>query len=88
MKIAGIDYTVDYLPSESVKHLGLADFNRQRILINKDSTISTQRIALCHEIIHILDKVYLISLSEEQVIKLTHAIVALHAENPQLKLGE
>ena len=59
-------------------------------------TISTARhshlypvlITLCHEIIHMLDKVYLIRLSEDQVIKLTHAIIAFHAENPQLKLGE
>ena len=88
MKIAGINYTIEYLPSEAVKNLGLADFNRQKILINKDATASTQRIVLCHEIIHMLDKVYLIGLSEEQVIKLTHAIIAFHAENPQLKLGE
>ena len=88
MKIAGINYTIEYLPSEAVKNLGLADFNRQKILINKDATASTQRIALCHEIIHMLDKVYLIGLSEDQVIKLTHAIIAFHAENPQLKLGE
>ena len=89
MKIAGIKYKIEYLPPENMEgRLGFADFNRQTIGISTEVTASTKQIAICHETIHMLDRTYMVNLSEEQVIKLTHAIIAFHADNPQIKLGE
>jgi Zn-dependent peptidase ImmA (M78 family) len=86
MKIAGIEYEVLYLPTDEMKgNIGLADFNKQKIMINSDSTIQTQRIAVVHEVLHILDHAYNLKLSEEQVTFTAHAIVALIADNPELK---
>jgi len=87
LRIAGIDYDVEYVSSDNLNGLlGTADFNNQKIKINKDSTDATQHIAVIHEIIHILDKSYNIKLSEEQVVYLAQAIVALVKENPEFIL--
>jgi hypothetical protein len=87
LRIAGIDYDVQYVSSEELNGLlGTADFNAQKIRINKNATDATQHIAVIHEIIHILDKSYNIKLSEEQVVYLAQAIVALVKENPDFIL--
>jgi Zn-dependent peptidase ImmA (M78 family) len=86
MRIAGIDYEVIYLSAEAMNgNIGLADFNKQKIMINSDSTIQTQRIAVVHEVLHILDHAYNLKLSEEQVTFTAHSIIALIADNPELK---
>ena len=87
MKISGILYNVDYLSDEEMKgNIGLADFNKQRIMINHDHTSQTQRIALLHETLHILDSTYGLGLTEKQVVHLTHALVGLVTDNPELTL--
>lgn len=87
LRVAGIEYEVEYVSSDNLNGLlGTADFNNQLIKINKDATEATQHIAIIHEIIHILDKTYNIKLSEEQVVFLAQAIVALVNENPEYKL--
>lgn len=87
LRVAGIFYDIEYVSSDDLKGLlGTADFNNQKIKINKDATEVTQHIAVIHEIIHILDKSYNIKLSEEQVVYLAQAIVALVKENPDFIL--
>jgi hypothetical protein len=87
LRIAGIDYTIANVSANELNGLlGSADFNNQIIKINKDATQTTQHIATTHEIIHILDKAYNIKLSEEQVIYLAQAIVALMNDNPEFRL--
>ena len=82
LKIAGINYEVVFLPSESMNgNLGLADFNRQRIMINSEHTDATQKIALYHEIMHIISDAWGLGLSEQQVKIGTHAFLAFLNEN-------
>jgi len=86
MKIAGVEYEVLYLSSDEMNgNIGLADFNKQKIMINRDSTGQTQRIAIVHEVLHILDQTFNLKLSEEQVTYTAHAIFALISDNPELK---
>ena len=61
--------------------IGLADFNKQEISINSEHTQSTQKIAILHEILHILSDSYNLKLSEEQVIYTTHALLAFMSDN-------
>ena len=83
LQIAGIDYQVVYMSSEEIGGaLGLADFNRQRIMINKDHTPATQNIALYHEIIHIISDAWGLKLNEEQVKIGTHALISFLKDNP------
>jgi hypothetical protein len=83
LKIAGIDYDVVHMPSEAIGGpLGLADFNRQRIMINNDHTAATQTIALYHEIIHIVSDAWGLKLNEEQVKIGTHALISFMKDNP------
>ena len=83
IKIGGLDYHVDFLPSEAMNgQIGLADFNRQRIMINADHTIQTQRIAVLHEVLHILEKTWNLKWDEEAVTYTTHALISLFSDNP------
>lgn len=83
IRISGINYEIKFLdPEQMGGNIGLADFNKQQILINNSFTEQTQRIAVLHETLHILDKSYNIKMTEEQVTYLTHALVALVADNP------
>jgi len=87
LRVAGINYSIEYVSSEDLNGLlGIADFNNQKIKINNNATESTQHIAIIHEIIHILDRSYNIKLTEDQVIYLAQAIVALVNENPEFKI--
>ena len=86
-RVAGINYTVEYVPSESLGGLiGLADFNRQKVSINSDHTEQTQKLACLHEIIHIVDKAYNLKLTEEQVTYGAHALYAFLKDNTELEL--
>ena len=87
LRVAGINYSIEYVSSEDLNGLlGIADFNNQKIKINNNATELTQHIAIIHEIIHILDRSYNIKLTEDQVIYLAQAIVALVNENPEFKI--
>jgi hypothetical protein len=87
LRIAGINYKIELLSTEEMKgHLGLADFNNQKISINKETTEATQQIALIHEVIHILDKSFNIKLTEEQVIYTAQALVSLTNDNPEFRI--
>jgi Zn-dependent peptidase ImmA (M78 family) len=85
MKIGGIYYNVLYKPTDQLNgNVGLADFNRQEISINSDHTPQTQKIALIHEVLHILDSTYNLKLTEEQVIYTTHALISLFEDNKEI----
>jgi hypothetical protein len=85
IKIAGLNYNLEFVSSENMGgNIGLADFNKQLITINENCTDQTKHIAVLHEILHILDRVYNLKLSEEQVIYTTHALIALFEDNPHM----
>jgi len=85
IRISGLNYNVVELPSEDMGgRLGLADFNSQLISINNNYPTQTKMIAKWHETLHILSSVYNINLTEEQVVVLTHALVALLEDNKEI----
>jgi Zn-dependent peptidase ImmA (M78 family) len=85
VKIAGITYNIELKSKEEMNGLvGSADFNRQLISINKEHTEQTQRIAVYHEILHLLSDAYGLKLTEEQVKIGTHALIAFVEENKDI----
>ena len=85
IKISGINYQVVENSSDVMEgRLGLADFNSQTISINQDYSNQTKMIARWHETLHILSSAYNIKLTEDQVVVLTHAIVALLEDNKDI----
>ena len=85
IKIAGIDYSIVLKSTEEMNGLiGTADFNKQLISINHDHTEQTQRIAVFHEVLHIVSDAYGLNLTEEQVKIGTHAFIALIEDNREL----
>ena len=82
IKVAGITYSIVEKTNEEMGgRLGLADFNSQLISINKDFTDQTKKIAIYHEIIHILSEAYGLNLTETQVKIGTHALLAFLDDN-------
>jgi uncharacterized protein YfaQ (DUF2300 family) len=89
LKICGLNYEVLYKTSEEMQgNIGLAKFNDQQIWIGDSFTVQTQKIALWHETLHILSDAYNLKMNEEQVKFLTHALIALVADNPDSKIYE
>jgi len=87
IKIAGLTYQILELPSEDMQgRIGFADFNKQLIGIGKEFTEQTKKIAIYHEIMHILSDAYGLHLTEEQVKIGTHALIAFIADNPSFAL--
>ena len=85
--ISGITYDIRYLPTESMNGLiGTADFNRQLISINSDHTEQTKKVALIHEVLHIISETYGLDLSEHQVKILTHGVISVLSENKNLEV--
>jgi hypothetical protein len=84
-KIAGIVYKILYKDdSEMQGRIGLANFNTQEIWINKSHTTQTKKIAILHEIVHLLDHAYNLNMSEDDVIYTTHGLLGLMLDNPDL----
>jgi hypothetical protein len=84
--VAGIKYDiVEKTPDEMQGRLGLADFNAQQITINESATPQTKKIAVYHEIMHIISDAWGLSLTESQVKIGTHALIAFLAENPEFQ---
>jgi len=85
IRICGINYQIVYKSNEEMNGLiGYANFNAQEIGINTEHSIQTQKIALLHEIIHILSDVYNLKMEEDDVRVTTHALLSLFADNPDL----
>jgi len=86
LKICGLNYEVLYKSSDEMQgNIGLARFNDQEIWIGNSFSEQTQKIALWHETLHILSDAYNLKMNEEQVKFLTHALIALVEDNPELK---
>ena len=59
MKICGINYAVLYKTSEEMEgRIGTANFNTQEIWIGDSFSDQTKKIALWHEVLHILSDAY------------------------------
>lgn len=87
-RVAGIDYQIIQKPSEEMNgHLGLADFNNQSVIINQNCSEQTKKIAIFHEILHLISDAYGLGLTEQQVKIGTHALIAFLADNPELNYG-
>ena len=87
IKISGVIYDIVYKTNEEMNGLiGTADFNRQLISINETHTKQTQKIALVHEILHLIDETYGTGLTEQQIKILTHGIIAFSEENEILDI--
>ena len=85
LKICGITYEVLYKTPEEIQgNIGLALFNSQEIWINETFSEQTKKIALWHEVLHILDHAYNLKMTEEQVKFQTHALIALVEDNPEV----
>ena len=85
MKICGITYEVLYKTQEEMQgQIGLANFNTQEIWIGTSFSEQTKKIALWHEVLHILDHAYNLKMTEEQVKFQTHALIALVEDNPEV----
>lgn len=83
IKVAGIFYNIlEKSNDEMLGRIGLANFNTQEIWIGKDHTEQTKKIAIIHEIMHILSSAYGLELTENQVKIGTHALIGFLAENP------
>ena len=81
--ISGIHFDiVEKTPEEMGGCIGLADFNKQEVSINCMQTAQTKRIAIWHEVIHIMDSVYGLDLTEKQVVHLAHAMIGFVESNP------
>ena len=84
-KLSGLTFDIFHKSSEEMGgSIGLANFNDQTISINNTVTKQTKQIATWHEIIHIMDSVYGLNLTEEQVIHQAHAMVSFVNDNPHL----
>jgi hypothetical protein len=64
--------------------IGSANFNTQEISVNTDHSLQTQKIAILHEILHIVSDSYNLKWEEETVKFTTHAFLALFMDNPKL----
>jgi len=83
--ISGILFDIiEKSPEEMGGNIGLADFNKQEVSINCAHTAQTKRIAVWHEIIHIMDSVCGLDLTEKQVVHLAHAMIGFIESNPVL----
>lgn len=86
-KVAGIDYTIVRCePDQMGGHIGQADFNAQEVRIGRQYTQQTKKIAVYHEIIHILSDTYGLKLSEQQVQIGTHALMGFLSENSEFNI--
>lgn len=89
LKICGINYRVlCKTPEEMAGVIGLAHFDKQEIWIGNQFSEQTKKIALWHETLHILSDAYNLKMNEEQVKFLTHALIALVTDNPEVFKNE
>lgn len=85
--VAGLNYQILEKTNEEMEgRIGLANFNTQEIWIGKDYTTQTKKIAVVHEVMHILSDAFGLGLTENQVKIGTHAFIAFLSENPSFRL--
>ena len=89
INIAGLTYDIIIKDAQSMGgHIGQADFNAQEIRLNESFTDQTKTIAVYHEIIHILDSVFGLNLTEQQVVIGTHALICFLDNNPNFNVKD
>ena len=82
IKICGINYDILYKSNEEMGgRSGYAHFNAQQICINTSHTPQTQKIALLHEVLHIMSDAYNPKMRLDEGFT-THALLALFTDNP------
>lgn len=63
---------------------GQVFYDRQEIYINKNYRKKHRKATLLHEVIHAIDEQYSIDLKEEQVVSLTHGLMSVLKDNPEI----
>lgn len=66
---------------------GQVFYDRQEIYINKNYRKKHKKATLLHEVIHAIDEQYSIDLKEEQVVSLTHGLMSVLKDNPEILSG-
>jgi Zn-dependent peptidase ImmA (M78 family) len=91
VKIGSLDYSVNLVadlkrPEDDAMLYGYVSHINQRIDVEQNMTIPTQKIALLHETLHgIMHQSGIISDDEESiVIAISHGLYALLRNNPEL----
>lgn len=85
LKICGLTYIVLYKTQEEMQgNIGLARFNDQEIWIGNQFSEQTKKIALWHEVLHILSDAYNLKMNEEQIKFQTHALIAFVEDNHEV----
>lgn len=59
-------------------------YDKREIYINDDYDEEQQKVTLLHEVLHGVDEIYGLGLSEDQVEGLGHGLYALIKDNPTL----
>jgi hypothetical protein len=69
---------------EDGEYIGTCDFKEMDIKINASYPDFTKRACLIHELLHALDDMYFIELTEKQVTTLANAMYTAITDNPNL----
>lgn len=63
---------------------GIARYLEEEIVLNAEASFAQKKATLVHEIVHAMDEMYCIELSESQVEKLGTGIYMLVRDNPEM----
>jgi hypothetical protein len=85
LRILGRDYEIKYVPPSGFSHmeLGLCDNKTQTISIATDQTPIEATDTFLHEVIHAIDWIIGLELSEHQVRHLAATLVGVIQDNPE-----
>lgn len=72
------------LNSENGICYGKIFYDKRNIYVNDDYDEEQQKVTLLHEVLHGVDEIYRLSLSEDQIVGLAHGLYALIKDNPTL----
>lgn len=87
VKVGPVRYKVaaaQGLTHDGVEVQGLCQITEATILINTDHPVDHQRSTLFHEVLHAVDQVYGIGLSEHQVRLLEVGVLSALDDNPRI----
>lgn len=87
VKIGYKDYNieqVDNLNDGTAILYGLVNYDEEKILLNKKYTRNQRECTLIHEVIHAIDDLNEIDLTEEQVVKLGKGMYQFIKDNPHV----
>jgi hypothetical protein len=81
MKILGYTYKLKLKPTKKLQNRGYFEGESQTISIGSDMNRQAQEATVLHEVIHALDFMLAIDLSEEQVRQLEHGLYQVLTDN-------